>query len=537
MGRLPKWDMEVVPTGGGPLIVRPSGDPGAAGLGQAAMGRSIQELGSAITSQGLQAEQKTKRLQQDTETSQYALEATQGYNKLQAELTTETDPDARQPRWEEFQAAQRGRLGEIADEDVRERAETWLNEQTGLWDAHVRTGTQQLRLKQSYEHLESLDSDATVRRDDSLLVPHLSAMVNAGHMDPRNANDYLRAKRREIRGELGKDTIAGAVFRMDHAEALAALKDPKTFAGLDLDAQQVSEFRDRLHAQLDVQRAAAAQEARGIEQAREKAGVEALASAYRGELDVDAGLAAMERGELRPEDFREALTIAAKGPVTENDPAAYAELLALQDGLARGTVEPQAVRNYAMANARKLKPATVEGAIRTAAESYSPQVQAVREAVARAERQFVTVTDSTLQMLVAMGTGKDALKPAEDARAFQYRLVSCLEDELYEYVRANPQATREEIVKRSRQIEVSLRQKTETEQREMIGAWEQAVFAPPAASPWGEVPLPSADGIPAGLEGLWPQMNQTERTEALELLRLGVSTERIAEQLREERTP
>jgi len=533
MARLPKWDMEVVPTGGGPLVVRASGEPGAAGAAAAGLGRTVAHTGATITAEARQAEERTKALQQDTQTSQYALEATQGYNQLSSELAMEQDPDARAPKWKAFQTAQRTRLGEIGDDDVRERAETWLNEQTALWDADVRKGTWRLRLKQSYDHLKALDTDATARRDDSLIVPQLSAMVQAGHMAAGDANDYLQAKRREIRGELGKDAIAAKVFQMDHGDAVTALKDPATFKGLALDPQQVSEFRDKLHAQLDVQRAAASQEARAVEQGRERAGVQAIAAAYRGQLDAAATIEAMETGAMRPEDARTALEIATKGPAAENDPKTYAELLRLQDGLARGAVEPAAVRRYAMAHATRLKPATVDAALRAAAETYSPQQQAVNEAVQRARQQFVTVTDSTLELLAAMGRGAAELKPAEDKRAFQYRLVSYLSDELDQYVRAHPEATREEITKRGRQIETSLRQQTQTEQRTTIDAWERAAFAPAAAQPWGEVPLPSPDGVPAGLEGLWPQLNDAEKQTVRELLAAGLSIERILEEARD----
>ena len=524
--------MEVVPTGEGPLIVRPSGDAGAAGVGQAAMGRSIQHLGSAITKKGMQAEQRTKQLQQDTQVSQYALEATQGWNDLQTELAAETDPDARQPKWEGFQTAQRGRLGEIPDEDVRQRAQTWLNEQTAVWDTAVTTGTWKLRLKQSYDHLQALDTDATARRDDSLVVPHLSAMVNAGHMAGGDANDYLKAKRRQIRGELGKDRIAAKVRDMDHPAAVDYLNDPKTFAGLDVDDQEKLDFKNALVGKLRVQAAAANQEAARVEAGRERNAVEALGEAWRRNLDFENRLGQMEAGALRPGDFKEAVTIAERGPAAENDVKTYAELLRLQDGLARGSVDPAAVRQYAMAHASKLKPATVQAAIRTAAETYSAQAQAVNEAVQRARQQFVTVTDSTLELLAAMGRPEAELKPAEDKRAFQYRLVSYLSDELDQYVRAHPEATREEIVKRGRQIETSLRQQTQTEQRATIGAWEEAAFTPGAATPWGEVPFPSSPGIPAGLEGLWPQLNDTEKQTVRELLAAGFSVERILEEAR-----
>ena len=443
MATLPRWGMEVVPTGEGPLIVRPSGDAGAAGVGQAAMGRSIQHLGSAITKKGMQAEQRTKQLQQDTQASQYALEATQGWNDLQTELAAETDPDARQPKWEGFQTAQRGRLGEIPDEDVRQRAQTWLNEQTAVWDTAVTTGTWNLRLKQSYDHLQALDTDATARRDDSLVVPHLSAMVNAGHMAGGDANDYLKAKRREIRGELGKDQIAAKVFQMEHGAALAALRDPKTFAGLDLDAQQVSAFRDGLHAQLDVQRAVASQEARAADQSRQRAGAQAIAAAYAGQLDVPTTIEAMASGAMAPDDARTAIELATKGPVEANDGETFMAAERLVSMVRNRQIGKDDALERLRPMAKKLTGATWQAKVQAIEKAGDPEDPLGRPGV----RLFDSLID---EHYTNLGTFGDWGDPQAEQRYIDAK------QRFAAWVAKNPEATDEQISTQFRSLVVPI---------------------------------------------------------------------------------
>jgi hypothetical protein len=526
----PGWTVEETGGGAGPLVVRPL-NPEAPGLALAGMGRSLAETGAFLTAEARDAEAKTRALQQTTEVSRYTLAALQQYGALKDELERVTDPDARLPRLQELEGQLRADLESLGDPQVRTRAETWLNEEYALWDKDVRTGTQALRLKQANDHFAALAEDAVARRDDSRIAAYLQDLTEQGFTAPQQAADTLAAYRTRIDRELDKDALTGMITALPYPQAVERLNGmarPGT-----LNEQEWAQFKDGLHAQLDVARAQAAQEQRYRQQVVAANVTKSWAAALAGTLDVAAVPGQVERGDLPPDEAVRLTTFARRGPAAENDPATYAELNAKLGDLALGRTDAANVLKFATAHASKLKPGTVDAAIEAATNRATPQVRAVEDAVQSATREIVTVTDDVYAQILALSAGNTtALTSANDQRAGQWRQVDYVRQQLRAYVQQHPAATPDEIYVESRKLLRHLRTQTAEARTAEVEAWEEDLV-------WGTSPAPlesydletrqrrtlvggmKAVGAPAGLEGLWETLTAEEQRDVLELLRRG----------------
>lgn len=539
MAKLDKWRSDPAgPQGYGPLLSRQT-NPGAVGESVAGLGESLFRTGAFLTREAKEAEEKTRALQRNTQVSAFTLSATQGYNKLKEQLRSESDPDRHVPLWEEFQQAQRGQLDAIGDEEVRDRAAAWLNQESALWDADVRTGLYELRIRQSEGHLKALTADAYDRRDDSQLAEYVGQMTADGFLAPQQAADYLTAARAQISKDLQKDAISGHALSLPNEQQIPYLDSLSRPQGLN--DQEWTDFRAELMSKLTVDRAAAAQAERARE-AQVHANEDKLwSAALGGTLDVRAVPGQIERQEISAEAGLAAVKMAAKGPVQENDPEAYMAMSDTVQGLYDGRVTRDKARAELVSVAAKLTPAAYQrfyddltGGFRTV------QGKALADAGRDAAGQLVTVTQGALDWADLLQTPEEQKAKLAADRSRQVGLVAYHDQWMRDFLKGHPDASIDDIYVESRRIVAHLRQQTPemqaflAEHGSRLGLGPAEPSATPPVTPPSEIKNQPSQ-IPPGLESIWDRLDAEARASALRLLAKGVSPEQLLKAFEEQR--
>ena len=534
MAKNPKWQADVVgdPQGGGPLMVR-STNAGAVGRATAQMGRDLFQAGYMITREAREAEEKTRSLQRATEVSRFALEANKGFNQLKGDLSKEPDPDKHLPAFNEFASGQIERLSTIGDEETRNRAEIWLNDELGFWDKDISTNVPALRIKQTSQHIEAVTQNAIEDRNIELLETVGQDLVTEGFWSLQQYSDYHGQVDERISKELDKDVIAGEVLSMEPDAAVRHLKDRAR--PLHMTVQEWADYRDQLHARLDVNRAAAAQEQRAQTQLVHANDDQLITDALQGKLDLPAGIGLVQKQLASVEALDQARRIAIAGPATTNQPAAYDAMVETRDRLQRGTITKDQARDQLNAAADQLTPQTRESFSTSFAAGFSAQEKTLQDAGQYARSQLVTVTDTALTMMDFMAAPDEQKKIATERRARQYQLLEFHDQALRDYLQANPNATQDDLYIQSRKILFRLRQQGEGETQTMLQDWESRQVLGPIedydAKTRRKIVNGQPSGAPVGLETMWEQMSAEEKASALRMLGRGVPPEMILEAL------
>jgi hypothetical protein len=540
MAKTPQWTVrETGAASGGPLIVAPR-NADAPYRALSGLGATVRDLGKTLTAEARVAQERSRALQRATEASDVRLDLTRKFLDLRDELGNIPDPEERLRRWDAAQGEFGTQLESIPDPETRAAAQRYYDDDMRAWDAEVHGSVAASRLAQAERGLQNAAAMSLELRDLSLYEERVRQAAPVVGWTDQVVADEMDRMERLIGHEQAKDAVAARAASLPFDDAVAYLNSDAPFYGTAIDPQEKQKFLDAQMGLLTRQQAAAAQEARRVESVRETNGVAAIAAAYRDKLDLDATLKQMEAGALRPEDFNQAVQIAKKGPVTQNDPAVYAQVQDLLDGMARGAQTPQAVRRFALDHADRLTPAKMETILQETAQAFAPQSQALRDAVTRARSQLVTAPEAESPMMALLrAQNPDAAQDVDNQRARQWRLVNYLEDELQRYLRENPQATREDIIKKGRALEVYLRQQAPERQGQIIAAWETDATRPAGPVFVAQTPQQAdqaaaryvdemfGPAVPVGLESIWSDLTPEEQTDVRELLAQGVSVARI----------
>ncbi len=555
MARQPLWTVREDPSGAGPLVVTPP-NPGTAGRAMAGFGSALFQVGSLLTAEAKDAEQRTRALQQQTAVDDYTLEATQKFLTIRQEITAMPDPDQAAARWAQARtellptgAAE----GDETDETFQLKRQRYDREMAS-WEKVIAADIQARRVQQAQDSLTAARAASIAMRDTSLFLERLQDAAPLVGWTQQQVQDEFAAVDRAVSQELAKDRVAAKVARMPYDEAVAYLNSDAPFYGTGLNPQAKQEFLDKQMGLLSRQRAKAIQEANLAESVRQHNAAQYLGRAGQGQpVDVDAMWKLVEAGQLDAGAARTVQEMIVKGPATENDPATYARLLELQDEVSRGSKAPQDLAAFALANAgTKLTASAWQGALAHAANVYSPQMQAINEEVQQAGRQLVTVTDQSLEAL-QMLADPALLQNAENQRANQYRQVDYVRRSLMDYVRDNPKATPDDIYVQRLRLLRNLQRQHADEVKSLLEAYEAGKLNPPAP-PAGVSPTAAqAKGIqeagvdlltgglrldlnpqhpPAGLESVWPALDEPRRAQVLRLLAKGATVEDILAAIR-----
>jgi hypothetical protein len=556
MAKQPQFRPVIDPAGQGPLLVVPT-DPGAAGRARAGAGSALAGLGDTafrtgvfLTAEAQEAERRTKELQRRTAVADFTLDRTQKFLAVRQEIQRTADPDAAAARWSEA----RGELapGPMAagggdDEEMGQLRQQAYDDRMVLWEGVIAADLQGLRVRQASASLESARKASIEMRDTSLFLERLQAAAPLVGWSEQEVQDEFSAVDRAVSAELTKDRIAAKVTSMPYDRAVAWLNSDGPFYGTGLNPQEKQKFLDEQMGRLTRQQAAAAQEANLAAAVRQRNAAQLLGQAGRGQpVDLDAMWGMVEVGSLDPAHARTVQDMLAKGPVTSDDPAVLQELLAIQDQVARGTAPAQKLVNFALAQAgTKLKDATWTSALEFAQKSFTPQMQAVNDEVQQATRELVTVTQESLDDLIALIGKGPTVAAAENERANQYRQVDYIRRSLMDYVRDHPQATGDDIYRTRLSLLRSLQRQNADQVKSLLEAYEAGKLNPPpqpAAPPMSPPTGPQVQGleqagsrlaeqlaarpalpaaIPTGFESLWDTLSAEERTTVLTLLGRG----------------
>jgi len=287
----------------------------------------------------------------------------------------------------------------------------------------------------------------------------------------------------------------------------------------------------------------------------EQAGDEWLVAAERGQADLDAGLDMVQRNELPYSIYEQGKRFMLQPP-EQNDPAVYEGLLALEDGVARGAVPAKDLKEYLRTHASGLTASTRQAAMERAGSPFTRQTQARNDAVQRAYGQFVHVEEidaARRSDLYRQGFTPAMIADMENRRAQQLNLVNMLGDELEEWIQKNPDATRAEIIRRGREIQVLISGRAIEEQDRMIGAWERGeeiTFAGGERKKGQRTPLTSGTllpqeaatgpaalivrtrdidkiATPEGLASIWGELDPEAKADVMRLLARGKTAAEI----------
>jgi len=328
-------------------------------------------------------------------------------------------------------------------------------------------------------------------------------------------------------------------------QARQTLQDPQWQQVYGLDVAQAATIRNQLEGFVD-QEAQKQERIAAVE--REMLERKRIDQAYQGQLETDEeGVAIYRkeylRGQLTDKAYETIRRLEVRGPRTENDPETYAKLVELKDRVARGAAPAAELKSFATAHADQLTPAAYKDAIDTAGSPFAMQTQAKNDAVQRAYGQFVKVQETDLQALLMQGASQEAMRSAGEVRAQQLNLVNMLSDELEEWIRNHPEASRADILRQGRMIQVQIGMRSIEEQDARIRQWQASAGGPigpegsavagnlgnlqprsPDSSP--DTPAPR-NAVPAGLESIWDQLDSEAKADVMRLLARGRTAEDI----------
>lgn len=319
------------------------------------------------------------------------------------------------------------------------------------------------------------------------------------------------------------------------------LKDPEWQKIYGLDVGEAASIRNQLGGFVAEE---SARQERADAMAQDLLSRQRIDEAYQGTVDIDTVRREYLTGQLSEKAYNAVRQLSITGPRKQNDPQVYAKLIELQDAVQRGAKTSSDLKTFAFANAAALKSSTFEAAISQAENPFAMQQQAKNDAVQRAYGQFVRIREEDLASLLIAGVSGEQMKSAADERASQLNLVNMLSDELEEWIGKNPGATRAEILRQARGIQVSIANRSVEDQDAMIRQWQGVS---PGALPDSGVGFGIAGNLgnianqmrqaqtngqqasapPAGLESIWTQLDAEAQADVLRLMARGKTAAEI----------
>ena len=201
--------------------------------------------------------------------------------------------------------------------------------------------------------------------------------------------------------------------------------------GVQTCALPISDYRDQLHARLDVNRAAAAQEQRAQTQLVHANDDALITSAIQGKLDLPAGIGLVQKQLASVEALDQARRIAIAGPAEKDDFDVLSESYAwLRKVREDPSVRPQGLK-YVRDHAPQLKGETSAALLR--------EIQTAATATDPMNKMGVKVADQLLDDHYAIGTFGDV----DSVPAQQVYLNA--KQELAAWARAHPDANETEV--------------------------------------------------------------------------------------------
>lgn len=441
-----------------------------------------------------------------------------------------------------FPDALKAKFQEIAQglsPDARARLETAYNQAAAQWSQQVVTALEGMELADITTEARSLASQGRTADAQELLDLYKDRLGPEAHAQ-------LASELMVSGAQSDLQQIAGVD---GWQKARETLQDPQWQAIYGLDVAEAHKIRLALEGFVAEEETKAARIHAMEQQALERQRID---QAYQGTVDMDQARAEYLSGQLTEKAYETIRRLDVQGARTENDPQTYARLIAMEDAVQRGARPPADLADFVKANADKLKRSTYESAMAMALNPFSMQVQARNDAVQRAYGQLVRVEIDRGE-LFRKGFTPAMVAELEHRRTKQLALVNMLSDELEEWIAKNPDATRAEILRRGREIQVLIGDQSVQEQDRMIDAWEQGLemtFAgasrkrpqPPKGqsavqeaqeaqgtqeSPSTSASAPPAPPSPPGLESVWGTMSVEEQASAMRLLSRGVTPQQI----------
>lgn len=529
MAKFPKWSADLVPTGGGPLIVRQP-NAGQAGAALSGLGRSMAGLGQYLTKEAKEAAEKTAELDRIRQASTATRQASQELRKFADEIRRDPEPGNYERRFEEVSQSVLAGIDAIEDPEVKTRVQTQIDSDLDFHYRDMLTHRME-KQQQAFEREYTAAEKQAVRTGDVELVEKpLQDLQAVGLLSQEQAAEYLAKTR-------AKTLVWQTAIALGWKEGQKYIADPQTWKDVPLGLEEMSAFKGLIESNLRSQEAIEGREAllqaAKTEQAKSGLFADALAGKLDDPMKIDLALRAQV---VTPAEAKDLYRLVRDGAPETNDFEALAKINQMIDGIERGQYQTSDVLKEIDRNVTKLTPAKRDSLIERATNVFSFQNRAMSDARRYAISQLVTVNESMLERLYSMGTSTETLKPIEDRRAFEYRLVEYVEDQLGSWIQAHPEATPDDVQVHGRRLISQVRSMDQARRRSMLDAWEttETVSTTTAATPWegpneGVLMIGEA---PRGLESVWESLSAEERDSARAFLRDGGTVEQVLEALR-----
>lgn len=361
MAKFPKWTADLVPTGGGPLIVRQP-NAGQAGAALSGLGRSMARYGQYLTQEAKEAAERTQELDRIRQASTATRQASQELRKFADEIRRDPDPGNYERRFEEVSQSVLSGVDAIEDTEVKTRVQTQIDADLDWHYRDMLTHRMEAQQK-AFESEYTAAEDQAIRTGDvELAEKPLKDLQAVGLLSEGQASEYLAKTR-------AKTLVWQTALALGWKEGQEYIADPQTWKDVPLSLEEMQAFKGLIESNLQSQQAIEARNARlqaaKIEQAKSTLFADALA----GKLDDPATIdAALRSGTITPPEAKELYKVFRNGPAEVSDPDVYLEALNRVDMAQRDPAKRAEALAYLRRNATKLTPAKYES---LSAQAYS----------------------------------------------------------------------------------------------------------------------------------------------------------------------
>lgn len=361
MAKFPKWSADLVPTGGGPLIVRQP-NAGQAGAALSGLGRSMAGLGQYLTKEAKEAAEKIAELDRIRQASTATRQASQELRKFADEIRRDPEPGNYERRFEEVSQSVLAGIDAIEDPEVKTRVQTQIDSDLDFHYRDMLTHRME-KQQQAFEREYAAAEKQAVRTGDVELVEKpLRDLQDVGLLSEQQASQHLATTR-------AKTLVWQTALALGWKEGQKYIADPETWKDVPLSLEEMSAFKGLIESNLRSQEAIEGREALLQAQKVEQAKSSLFADALAGKLDDPGKIdQALRSNTVSHAEAKQLYDLMKKGPAEVSDPDVYLEALHRVELAKTDPAKRADALGYLRRNVTKLTPANYQS---LAAQTYA----------------------------------------------------------------------------------------------------------------------------------------------------------------------
>jgi hypothetical protein len=550
-----------VPSPSGAMTVP---EPGIVSRAIGGLGATVEGIGSFLTQQGIEAEQKTKRLDQIRQTANQTLDIAEKLNTFHDSLRSDPNLDGYDKRFGELQDQIRQQVAEIPDQTVRTQVEADLSQRLPMYQKAMMSYRQEARINQFQQDLPAMKAQSLQLGDETPFVQTLDALRDSNLISPQDHDFQAQEMRTLITKKNESDQLLATARKLGPDAWDSWVSDEKNVQGLTLDTKELTQVKDQASNYFQSQRDSAAIALRKQTLQQQSTDADWLGAFYANKIGtdprypLDAVPDLIATQALSPATGKAILEGIAKGPRAQNDPAAFQTLHDNLNSLAMGRMTQQDAYDALKANAGKITKEEYERQTAKIADYATIQNQALNYQQTWMLRTFQPIKDTEIE--VAKGQVDDYVTTNKDSPLYpKYLAAKKHYDDLVEqqalgnrraelgvlmldrWVRAHPEAEPQDIQEQALIIKTQIMPYTPVQ----IGEGLKPTPPPaPSLTPYrGMNPVGQfmreglTASIPVGLESIWPKLSDADKADAVKAISMGHSPEELVRLFQQSSSP